>query len=40
MATKKQSKQQAKFKATIKVAKNIYKKGGSWKAAIKKAFKK
>jgi hypothetical protein len=37
MATEKQKTAQAKFKKMIAKAKTIYKKGGSWKAAIKKA---
>lgn len=37
MHTEKQKKAQAKFKKMIAKAKAIYKKGGTWKAAIKKA---
>ena len=40
MATKKQSAARSKFAAKIKAAKAIHKKGGTWKAAVKKAFKK
>ena len=35
----KQKAAQAKFKKKIIAAKVIYKKGGTWKAAVKKAFK-
>jgi len=37
MATLKQKKAQAKFKKMIVKAKKIHKKGGTWKAAVKKA---
>jgi len=37
MATEKQRKAQEKFKKMIAKAKKIYKKGGSWKEAVKKA---
>jgi hypothetical protein len=41
MQSSKQKQAQAKFKANMKKASAIYKKeGGSWKAAVKKAFKK
>ena len=36
--TSKQKAARAKFKAKITRAKAIYKKGGTWKAAVKKAF--
>jgi len=40
MTTAKQKAARTKFKSKMKKASAIFKKGGTWKGAVKKAFKK